>query len=98
MAVKGAGSRQGSIFRGRGRDGRERVESGALSCERGPSGTTGWGGARPERQACKAVRAAVKSYRELEEGGQALAPPWAWWACSWTCTHRCSASLLEGLC
>lgn len=33
--MKGAGSRQGSIFRGRGRDGRERVEIGGSEPERG---------------------------------------------------------------
>lgn len=45
-------------------------ESGALSCERGPSGTTGgWGGAEAvSAGVCKAVRAAVGSYRGARGG------------------------------
>ena len=104
MAVNGAGSGQGSIFRGQGRDGRERVGFGGSELwgvGGWGSGTTGgWGGAEAMNPLVLGRRAGQPSgpTGELEEGGQALALPWAWWTRSWTCTQRCSAFLLEGLC
>ena len=73
MTVNGAGSGQGSIFRGQGRDGRERVGFGGSElwgAGGGGSGTTGgWGGAEAvSAGAWKVVRAAVGSYRGAQGG------------------------------